>query len=256
MIGAIAGDIIGSRFEQHPIKTTEFRLFSSASRFTDDTVLTCAVASARMTGRDYAGALRSFAKRYPDAGYGMKFRIWAMFGQPQRFSWGNGAAMRVSPIGWAAGDIDEAVGEAELSAVPSHTHPEAVSGAQAVAAAVYLARTGSPKDDIRRYIEGRFQYDLSTPLEAIRPTYRFNARSQASVPQAIRAFLEADDYESAVRLAVSLGGDSDTQACIAGAIAEAAYGVPADIRKRALARLDDHLRSIVEHFEQEYGGRR
>ena len=248
--GAIAGDIIGSVFEQNPTRTMDFPLFAKESKFTDDTVLTCAIASALMTGTDYADALRHFAKLYPNAAYGLRFRLFAFFDQPQKFSCGNGAAMRVSPISWVGDHLDEVLDEAELSAIPSHNHPEAITGAKAVAAAVFLARTGSSKAELQRYIEKTFGYDVSTPLKLIRPTYKFDATAQGSVPQAIRAFLEADSFEQAVRNAVSLGGDSDTQGCIAGAIAEAFYGVPDWIRKEAMARLDDRLRGIVEKFEE------
>lgn len=256
MVGALAGDIIGSVFETSPIKTTDFPLFSPESHFTDDTVLTCAIASALMTATDYSDALRGFAHMYPDAGYGMKFRVWAFFDQPQQYSCGNGGAMRVSGIAWVGDHLDEVLDEAELSAIPSHNHPEAITGAKAVAAAVFLARTGKSKEEIQRYIEKTFSYDVSTPLKLIRPTYKCDATAKGSVPQAIRAFLESTDYESAVRLAVQIRNDADTQACIAGAIAEAAYGVPGWIRKEAMARLDDRLRGIVETFEQLYGDRK
>lgn len=256
MVGPIAGDIIGSVFEQQPIKTVDFLLFSKESHFTDDTVLTCAIASALMTGTDYDDALRHFAKMFPAVGYGLRFKLFAFFNQPQQYACGNGAAMRVSPIGWVGDDLDAVLDEAELSARPSHNDPDAIAGAKAVAAAVFMARTGKSKAAIQRYIEKTFCYDVSTPLDVIRPTYRFDATAKGSVPQAIRAFLEAESFEQAVRLAVSLGGDSDTQACIAGAIAEAAFGVPGWIRKEAMARLDDRLRGIVEKFERIYGGRK
>ena len=250
LVGGIAGDIIGSVYEQNPIKTTAFPLFSRDSHFTDDTVLTCAIASSLMTTRSYADALRHFARLYPDAGYGMKFRIWAFFGQKQQYACTNGAAMRVSPIAWVGDDVDNIEQEAELSAIPSHNDPEAITAAKAVAACIFLARTGRSKADIKEYVERRFCYDLYTPLNAIRPAYRFDATAKGSVPEAIRAFLEAEDFEQAVRLAVSLGGDSDTQASIAGAIAEAAYGVPGWIRRETMARLDDRLRGVVESFEE------
>ena len=225
MIGAIAGDIIGSVYENKPIKTTDFPLFSDGSMFTDDTVLTVAVADALLNDRDYAKFLRIWGRRYPNAGYGKSFITWiAIDGHPPYGSWGNGAAMRVSPIGWVCNSFDEVLAEAECSAVVSHNHPEAIKGAQAVALAVYLARTGSTKTEIKQEITKRFSYDLDRTVDAIRPTYTFDVSTQGSVPESIICFLESVSYEDAVRNAVSLGGDSDTMACIAGSIAETFYG--------------------------------
>ena len=248
MIGAIAGDIIGSVYENKPIKTTDFPLFSDGSMFTDDTVLTVAVADALLNDRDYAKFLRIWGRRYPNAGYGKSFITWiAIDGHPPYGSWGNGAAMRVSPIGWVCNSFDEVLAEAECSAVVSHNHPEAIKGAQAVALAVYLARTGSTKKEIKTEITARFGYDLERTLDAIRPTYTFDVSCQGSVPESIICFLESVSYEDAVRTAVSLGGDSDTMACIAEGIAEAFYvTVPEQIASQVYDILPVKLKTILD----------
>jgi ADP-ribosylglycohydrolase len=255
MIGAIAGDIIGSVYEWSPIKTTAFPLFQGDSRFTDDTVLTCAVAEHLLDGTPLPEALRRYCQAYPRAGYGGTFLRWAASpGAGPYNSWGNGSAMRASPVGWAFSSLDDTIAAARRSAEVTHNHPEGVKGAEATAAAVFLARTGTAKEAIREIVEERFGYDLSTPLDRLRPAYRFDVSCQGSVPQAIRAFLESDDYETAVRLAVSLGGDADTQACIAGGVAEAFYGgVPEAVRDQALARLDAPLAAVVHRFRATHG---
>lgn len=251
IISSIAGDIIGSRFEFANIKTTDFPLFTKGCRFTDDTVLTCAIADALMRGRHYSKALLTYAHQYPRAGYGGGFKTWVEGrGRRRHSSFGNGSAMRVSPIGLAFDSLDEVLRQAKRSAMPSHNHPEGIKGAQAVAAAVYLARIQLSKDEIKRYVQGAFGYELSVPLDDIRTRYFYNAICQETVPQAIRCFLEAEDFEQAVRLAVSLGGDSDTLACIAGSIAGAFFGVPRSIERRAMTFLDDHLRGVVREFNE------
>ncbi|HOS96371.1 MAG TPA: ADP-ribosylglycohydrolase family protein [Deltaproteobacteria bacterium] len=258
MIGAIAGDIIGSVYERHRIKTKDFPLFGAGSRFTDDTVLTVALAEAILTGQDYGSLMREYCRRYPRAGYGGLFRQWAAdeFAGPYN-SFGNGAAMRISPVGFAFDDLGEVLERTAHFTRITHDHPEGVRGAQATAAAVFLARTGSTKEQIRRHITTTFAYDLDRTLDGIRPRYRFDVTCQGSVPEAIIAFLESSDYEDAVRNAVSLGGDSDTQACIAGGIAEAYYGgVPVCIKKAALALLDDRLRSVALGFMERFPTRR
>ncbi len=254
MIGAIAGDIIGSVYEWERIKTKTFQLFGSGCFFTDDSVLTIALADAILTGEDYAGKMRAYYRRYPDAGYGGSFGAWARVNDsPPYNSWGNGAAMRISPAGFAFGSLDEVLSKAEAFTAITHNHPEGIKGGQAAAAAVYLARTGSSKREIRDYIETAFAYDLSRTLDEIRPDYHFDESSQGTVPQAITAFLESEDFEDAIRNAVSLGGDSDTLACITGGIAEAFYGgVPAFIQQKALEILDDDLRRVVEKFMDKY----
>jgi ADP-ribosylglycohydrolase len=250
MLGAIAGDIIGSPYERHPHKSVDFPLFTDRSRFTDDTVMTVATAHAILTGTSYEDAYLLFGRRYPRAGYGRSFAEWLRSENPQPYgSWGNGSAMRVSPIGWAFDDVDRVLAEAERSALPTHGHPEGVKGAQAVALAVFLARIGMSKGEIRDDLQGRFGYDFQRTVEQIRPAYHFEVSCQGSVPEAIVAFMDSTDWESAVRLAVSLGGDADTQACIAGAVAEAFYkGVPQIVRATVPTFLPDDLRRVVEEF--------
>ncbi|HWG44960.1 MAG TPA: ADP-ribosylglycohydrolase family protein [Gemmataceae bacterium] len=255
MLGAIAGDIIGSVYEGRPIKTPYFYpLFDPLSRPTDDTVLTVALADSILSGTDYIDRLREYFLTYPHAGYGGNFMRWAMSRSRKGYnSWGNGSAMRVSPIGLAYDSLDEVLEKAKGSAEVTHNHPEGVKGAQATAAAVFLARQKTSKEDIRRYIQETFQYDLDRTLDEIRPNYRFDVSCQGSVPESILAFLESSDYEDAVRKAVSLGGDSDTMACIAGGIAAAYYGgVPDEIKAEAWMRLDKRMQGVVREFTNRY----
>jgi ADP-ribosylglycohydrolase len=259
MLGAIAGDIIGSVYEGRKQwiieRNTEFEpLFARNARFTDDTVLTLAVADSILHSRDLVETLKAYANTYPKAGYGKSFKEWAFSDDDAPYnSYGNGAAMRVSPVAYAYSTLDEVLRRARESAVVTHNHPEGVKGAQAVAACVFLARTGSTKDEIHQYVSNRFNYHLDDTIERIRWSYTFDSSSQGSVPQAIIAALESTDYESAVRLAVSLGGDCDTLASIAGAIASALYGgVPTEIADEARSRLDDHLAGIFDDFTQTY----
>lgn len=253
MLGAIAGDIIGSVYEAHPIKTKDFPLFGSRSRFTDDSVLTVAVADAILTGRPYGASLQEIGRRHPHAGYGGSFISWLFSHDPKPYnSWGNGAAMRVSPVGFAFATAVEVLQQAQMSAEISHNHPEGIKGAQATAMAVFLARTGHGKEKIREQINRRFGYDLNRGVDDIRPGYAFDVSCQGTVPEAIVAFLDSTSYEDAVRNAVSLGGDSDTLACITGAIAEAFYGeVPAHIKKKAAEILAPDLWTITEKFYKE-----
>ncbi len=250
MLGAIAGDIIGSRFEQNPIKTTDFELFHPECRFTDDSVLTLAVAEHIFLGRDLVDTLKEYFNQYPDAGYGERFMQWASSPSREPYnSFGNGSAMRVSPVGFAFDSLEVVLEKARGTAEVTHNHPEGIKGAQATAAAVFLARTGSSKKEIKSFIETQFQYNLSDRLDAIRPQYTFDATCQGSVPQAITAFLESESFEDAVRKAVSLGGDSDTQACIAGGIAHAFYGkLPDIISAEVHSRLEVPLRQILTLF--------
>jgi len=254
LLGAIAGDIIGSPFEAAPIKQKQFPLFSKASRFTDDTVLTVAVADCILHKKSYVTTFHDYVIRHPDAGYGGTFIRWALSGDTEPYnSWGNGSAMRVSPIGWAARDADEVMAEAGRSAEVTHNHPEGVKGAQATALAVFLARTGSSREDIRNAIRDRFAYDLERTVEDIRPTYGFDVSCQGSVPESLISFLDSSDYEDAVRNAVSLGGDADTMACIAGAVAEAFYRhIPPDIESAALEALTPDLADVVSLFRARY----
>lgn len=250
MLGGIAGDIIGSRFEHAQIKTKDFELFSRQCTFTDDTVHTVAVADSLLTKTPYQVNFLRYFERYPNAGYGNRFRRWARSSHPVPYgSFGNGSAMRVSPIAWFYDRLDQVLVEAFHSAEVTHNHPEGIKGAQAVAGAIYLARTGTSKPEIREFVESRFGYDLSLTVDQIRPTYGFKVTCQESVPQAITAFLEAEDYEDAVRNAVSLGGDSDTLACIAGSIAEAFFGgVPEGIVTEASKRLDEYTSKTIVEF--------
>lgn len=250
MLGAIAGDIIGSVHEGAGTKTRDFPLFTPSSTFTDDTVLTVAVAEVLLEGGDFVDAFHDYFHRYPDAGFGGIFRQWAAAREREPYhSFGNGSAMRVSPAGFAAGSLDEALALAQRSAEVTHNHPEGIRGAQAVATVIYLARNGAAKTEILTEVEARFGYDLSASLDDIRPRYRFDVTCRGSVPPAIIAFLEADGVEAAIRNAVSLGGDADTLACMAGGMAEAFYGgVPRALREEALARLDPDLRRVVEAF--------
>jgi len=254
MIGSIAGDIIGSVYEQHPIKTKSFPLFHPGSTFTDDSVLTIAVAHAILEGKGYREALHELGRRHPHAGYGGAFIRWLRSNDPRPYnSWGNGAAMRVSPVGFAFETEADVLKQAALSAEVSHNHPEGIKGAQATALAVFLARTTRKKEDVRRAVTDRFGYDLARTVDEIRPAYCFDISCQGTVPQAIIAFLDGDSYEDAVRNAVSLGGDSDTLACITGGIAEAFYGpVAASIVARVQRLLTDDLWRISSRFRRTY----
>ena len=259
MLGAIAGDIIGSVYEGKKEwmfeRTPHFQpLFSPKARFTDDTVLTVAVADALMHAGHLASVFKDYYSRYPGAGFGKGFRTWAASDDAEPYSsWGNGAAMRVSPVAWVFETASEVLHRAKETARVSHNHPEGIKGAQATALAVFLGRSGASKQEMRDEIERRFHYDLSFTLDEIRPTYVFDSSCQGTVPQAIVAFLESSDYESAVRLAISLGGDADTLAAIAGSIAAAFYGgVPGHVREEALARLDEPLSEVVGEFETRY----
>jgi len=255
MLGAIAGDIAGSAYEGGPTKRKDVPLFGPLATFTDDTVLTVAVADALLGDRDYGRALRTYTRRHPLRGYGGHFLRWAVAsGMGPYNSFGNGSAMRVSPVAWAFDSQDDVLRQAARTAECTHNHPEGIKGAKAAAVCILLARTGHTKKEIREYIASTFAYDLSRTIAEIRPGYRFDVTCQGSVPEAIIAFLESEDYEDAVRNAVSLGGDSDTQACITGGIAEAFYGgVPDDIKDRALAMLPDELRSVTLAFMARHG---
>jgi len=278
ILGAIAGDIIGSSYEFNNVKSVDFELFTNDTFFTDDSVLTAAtmfaLLHASLSGRecmeidctsppggrrvhqgDYAGAYRSFGRRNPRRAYGGNFKKWLYTEHPKPYkSFGNGSAMRVSPIGWYCDTIDDVLAEAKKSAEVTHNHPEGIKGAQAVVAAVFLARTGKSKNEIKRFIADNFGYDLNRTIDEIRPAYQFDASCQGSVPEAIIAFLESADYENAVRLAVSIGGDSDTLAAITGGIAEAFYGeIPEDIADFVQVILGpDLMRDVVIPFSEKY----
>lgn len=256
MIGAIAGDIIGSVYEFRPIKTKVFPLFCRDSDFTDDSVLTVAIAQAILTGRAYSDTVRELGRQHLTAGYAPLFMEWLLSDDPRPYnSFGNGSAMRVSPVGFAFDRREEVLREAARSAEFTHGHPEGIKGAQATAVAIYLARTGATKNDIRQEIVANFGYDLARTLGEIRPSYGFFETCQRTVPEAIIAFLESESWEDAVRNAVSLGGDSDTLACITGGIAEAFYGpVPEGVHAQVRKVLPGDLWAIVEQFHRKYPG--
>jgi len=255
MIGAIIGDIVGSVYEWKNIKTTDFPLLSQNSQFTDDTVLTIAVADALLNNIDYGITIKKWGNKYPQAGYGGNFSKWLQLESNKPYnSWGNGSAMRVSSIGFYFDSIDETLDAAKKSAEVTHNHPEGIKGAQATAAAIYLARKDKTKTEIKQFIETNFNYDLSRKIENIRPNYRFDVSCQGSVPESIIAFLESYDYESAIRIAVSLGGDSDTIACISGGISQAFYKkIDPELIKSAKSKLPFEMQEIIEKFETEIG---
>ena len=259
MLGAIVGDIVGSRFEWNNIKTKEFEFFTPKCFVTDDSIMTLAVAKAIVDCRgDYeklpdlaVSLMQSVGRPYPDCGYGGMFRTWMYSDNPRPYnSFGNGAAMRVSPCGFAASTLAEAKLLAEKVTAVTHNHPEGLKGAEATAVAIYLARTGHSIAEIRHCIDEQY-YPMDFTLDEIRHSYRFNETCQETVPQAIAAFLESTGYEDAIRNAISLGGDSDTLAAITGGIAEAYYGVPAAIRSQTLPFLDERLLKILLEFERE-----
>jgi ADP-ribosylglycohydrolase len=253
VIGAILGDIIGSVYEWNNIKTKQFDLFNPDCFFTDDTVLTIALAESILTGDDYAPLMKAYYRRYPDAGYGGFFHRWARADDSQPYnSWGNGAAMRISSVGFAFDTLDEVLARAAEYTAVTHNHSEGIKGAQATASAIFLARTGSTKVDISDYAASTFGYELSRSVDEIRPTYRFDESCQGTVPQAIVCFLESTDFEDSIRNAISLGGDRDTLVRITGGIAQAYYGVPAVIANWAMSVLDENLRDLTARFMSTY----
>ena len=257
IIGAIAGDIIGSTREFHSIKTKEFKLFERSSIFTDDTVMTMAIASwlceDRFSKSVLIDKLKYFGNKYPNAGYGGRFYNWLMQDSPEPYgSWANGSAMRVSPCAWVADSLEEAQNLARTSAIVTHNHPEGIKGALATSDAIYLARIGAGKEEIRNHIEVRYDYDLSFTVDEIRPYYKFDVSCKGSVPESIVCFLDARDFEDTIRNAVSLGGDADTQAAIAGSIASAYWDVPKNISYKSIHRLDYRLLNVFIDFEEKF----
>ena len=254
MIGAITGDIVGSYFEAFSTKLTDFELFSERSFFTDDTVLTVAVADWILHGGELTTYFHNYVDRYPAVGYGGNFIQWARGRESRPYgSWGNGSAMRVSPVAFAADSLDGVLQLAKATAEVTHNHPKGIRGAQATAGSVFIARSGGCKDEIRNFVENEMGYDLSRTLEQIRPDYSFDVTCDGSVPESITAFLESNSFEQAIRLAISLGGDADTMACIAGAIAEPFYGgVARSTWLPARARLDEPLAAMVDAFRLAY----
>lgn len=254
MIGAIAGDIIGSVYEFDNIKTIGFPLFSRDSDYTDDTIMTVAVADWLLHGGNLVQVMRRYGREYPYpvGGYGGRFGQWLCETNPQPYnSWGNGSTMRVSAVGWMFDSLEKTLEVAKETAVITHNHIEGIKGAQATAAAIYLARIGKSKPEIRRYIQTTFSYDLNRTCDEIRPDYFFDESCQRTVPEAIIAFLDSTDFENAIRLAVSLGGDSDTLACITGGIAEAYYGIPDDFAEEILRRLPAAFVRVIEELHGE-----
>lgn len=267
MLGAIVGDIVGSVYEWNNIKTKEFPLFRDDCFFTDDTVMTCAVAEAIMNGGqkdDFIDAMKKYGRMYPNADYGARFNRWLMTDNREPYnSFGNGSAMRVSPCAWV---MEATTGElpsegkrlAQLSSEVTHNHPEGIKGAMATADAIFMCRYFFYRNDnpaeikrrVKGHIEKEYGYDFSKTLDEIRPTYRFNETCQETVPQAIVAFLESTDFEDAIRNAISLGGDSDTLAAITGSIAEAAYGIPDWITDKVYTYLDDQLKDVLRRWEE------
>lgn len=260
MIGAIIGDIAGSRFEWRNHKSKEFELFAGNCCFTDDSVMSLAVAQAILDCQADTDALRAaairrmqeFGRRHIHAGYGGRFVEWIMETEPAPYnSWGNGAAMRVSACGFAANSLQEAAAMSEAVTAVTHNHPEGLKGAQSVAAAVYLAKSGKSKKEIKAHITAHY-YNIDFTLDEIRDSYAFDVSCQGSVPQALEAFFESADFEDAIRGAVSIGGDSDTIAAIAGGIAEAYYGVPDTLREKATWYLTEDLKQTLKAFEEHY----
>lgn len=260
MYGALLGDMIGAPYEfDRGNKSKEFPLFCENSRFTDDSVMTIAVAEALLNSRfldddsiraALIKSMRKWGKKYPDAGYGRKFLCWLREKDPKPYgSCGNGSAMRVSAAGWLFDTLEETREKAKLTAEVTHDHPEGIKGAEATSGAIFLARTGRSKGEIRDYIVQEFGYDLSRTCDQIRPSYYHNESCQKTVPEAITAFLEGTDFEDVIRTAVSLGGDCDTLTCIAGSIAEAFYGVPAILKAECKSRLPEDMAYILGRFD-------
>lgn len=251
MLGAIIGDIVGSRFEFNNTNSINFELFTDESTYTDDTICTVAIADAILNGKSYKDSLLEWCRKYPNpkGAYGGSFVRWIHSADPQPYnSFGNGSAMRVSPIGWAFDSYQEVLRQAELSAAVSHNHPEGIKGAQCVAYLIYHLRTGKiDKDAVKRCVKHSFGYEI-LPVDYIRETNSFNETCQGTVPQAISCFLEAKDFEETIRLAISIGGDSDTIGAIAGSLAEAAYKVPKEISDKALDLLPTDMLNVIGDF--------
>ncbi len=254
MLGSIIGDIIGSTYEFKNADRYDFDPFPKGSSFTDDTVLIAAIADAILNSRDYAETIREYALKYPGRGYGGWFSQWIYMDNPQPYnSFGNGSAMRVSPIGWAFDSLGETLEEAEKSAEITHNHREGKKGAKVVAASIFLARTGHDKKEIKKFVEKSYHYKLNRTLAEIKPFYSFNETCQKTVPEALICFLESENFEDAVRKAIWLGGDSDTLACITGGIAEAYYKeIPHEWIEKSISILDDKLIEVVDQFQEKY----
>lgn len=250
MLGAISGDVLGSIYEFDNDKSVDFELFNKSCKYTDDTVLTIATADCLLHKGDFAQYYKRYFLDYPDRGYGGNFKRWGSGSSMAPYnSWGNGSAMRVSPVGFAFDSLELVLINSKKSAEVTHSHAEGIKGAQAVASAIFMAKNGSSKKDIKEFIESRFYYNLNKTLDEIRPFYNFDESCQGSVPQAITAFLESDGFEDSIRKAISIGGDSDTIACITGGIAESYFGgVPEDISNFVLSKLDKKFLDIINEF--------
>jgi ADP-ribosylglycohydrolase len=256
MLGAIVGDVIGSPFEHHNVRHADFRLFERGAQCTDDSVLTVATADVLLNGHAYGPTYQNYFHRFPNAGYGGNFVVWANRRESRPYhSWGNGSAMRVGPVGWAKATLSEVLDEAERSAAVTHDHPDGILGAQAIAACVFFARTEHDRARLREFVHDGCGYPLDRTLDEIRPVYEFDASCKGTVPVAVQAFLESRDVEDAIRLAVSVGGDSDTIACIAGAIAHAFYGgVPKHLLEPVLEiYLSPDLVDVSLSFCEQFG---
>ena len=253
MLGAVVGDIIGSYYEFHKIKTKEFELFHPQSKFTDDTTLSMAIAKSILDNEPYLANVVDFGLRYFDVGYGSGFKKWLKGNEHLPYnSWGNGSAMRVSAIAWAFDSEDKLLEEAKKSAEITHNHPEGIKGAEATALAIFMARKGVTKERIKKEISKRFEYDLSRTVEEIRPDYKFEVSCAKSVPESIICFLDSSSFEDTIRNAISLGGDADTMGAIAGSIAEAYYGIPKEIEEKIYEYLSDEFIEIFKRFQKEY----
>jgi ADP-ribosylglycohydrolase len=254
MIGSIIGDIIGSPYEYDCPKTTEFEMFKFPATFTDDSVMSIATAHGILRSYPYDKVYRAYGKKYPDSGYGSMFNRWIHTKNIGPYnSYGNGSAMRVSPIGYAYNSVEKVLEKAKKSAEVTHNHEEGIKGAQATALAIFMARTGSSKDEIRAKIAEMFQYDMDRSCDTIRPTYSFDETCQGTVPEAIIAFLDSTDFENAIRLSISLGGDADTLACITGGIAQAFYReIPREMARKALSLLPKKFLRIIKAFNDRY----
>lgn len=250
ILGAIAGDVIGSVYEWNNVKTTDFLLLSPDADFTDDTVLTIAVADSILNNKDFARTIWEYGRKYRGRGYGGRFKQWLQSNQRRPYgSFGNGSAMRVSAVGVAYEDLETVLDVAKKSAEVTHNHAEGIKGAQATATAIFFARQGKTKQEIKDFLVSTFNYDLNFTLDEIRPTYKFDVTCQGSVPQAIVAFLESNDFEHAIRLAISIGGDSDTIACITGGIAAAYYQqIPFEILDFVSERLQEEFIEVLNGF--------
>lgn len=254
MIGAIIGDIIGSVYEFNPTKNLNFQAFKDGSKFTDDTVLTIAIADAIINNKSFKDSVYEWARKYPKSGYGRKFWDWMTSKNPQPYnSLGNGSAMRVSPVAFTNLNLQEKLELAKQSAIITHNHPEGIKGAQAITMAIHMALMGEDKKQIKKEIEKHYHYDLSRDYHLIEGNYKYDITCPGSVPEALIAFFESSDYESAIRLAVSLGGDADTQACMVGGIAEAYYkDIPKSFILKALEFLPDDMKALVKQYYERY----